>query len=287
MGVPNCEGAALEGSTTSILVVDDFEPWRHFVSTTLQKQLTLQIIGEAVDGLEAAQKAEQLQPDLILLDIGLPTLNGIEAARRIRKLSPESKILFVSQQSSADVVQEALRTGAHGYVVKTDARSELLTALNAVLRGDRFVGNRFAGLIANSDRPDPESVRRNDSLARREDQNVGITRRHEFGLYSDDDAFLDGYTDFIVAALRVGKAVILIATDLHQRGLLRRLQARGVDVAALVEKKRYISLDVADSLPTFMVDGSPDPVRLAKAVRDPIVEAAKAATEKHLQFAVG
>jgi CheY-like chemotaxis protein len=81
----------LEGSTTRIFVVDDFEPWRRFVSTTLQKQLTLQVIGEAVDGLEAVQKARQLQPDLILLDIGLPTLNGIEAARRIRELPPNPK----------------------------------------------------------------------------------------------------------------------------------------------------------------------------------------------------
>ena len=217
--------------------MDDYAPWRRFVSTTLQKQPKLQVIGEVLDGLEAVQKAEELRPDLIVLDIGLPSLNGIEAARRIRKLSPESKILFVSQESSADLVQEALNLGALGYVVKTDARSELLTAVNAVLRGDRFVGNRFAGydLVGTSDRPDPESVRRNDSLARREDQNVGITRRHEFGLYSNDEAFLDGSTDFMVAALKVGKAVILIATDLHQRGLLQRLQARGVDVAALVE----------------------------------------------------
>jgi DNA-binding NarL/FixJ family response regulator len=279
----------LEGSTVRILVVDDYEPWRRFVSTTLQKQPKLQVIGEALDGLEAVQKAEELRPDLIVLDIGLPSLNGIEAARRIRKLSPESKILFISQESSSDLVQEALGTGAHGYVVKTDARSELLEAVSAVLRGEQFVGNRFAGydLIGTSHRPDPKSVRLNDSLARREDQNVGVTRRHELRLYSNDEAFLDGSTDFIVAALKVGKAVILIATDLHQRRLLQRLQARGVDVAALVDQKRYISLDVADSLPTFMVDGSPDPVRLAKAVRDPIVEAAKAATEKHLQFAVG
>jgi len=272
-----------------VLVVDDFESWRRFILTTLQSQPKLQVIGEALDGLEAVQKAEQLQPDLIVLDIGLTSLNGIEVARRIRKLSPESKILFVSQQSSAEVVQEALSTGAHGYVVKTDARSELLNAVNAVLRGDRFVGNRFAGndLIGTSDRPDPESVRRNDGLARREDQNVGITRRHELGLYSNDEAFLNGSTDFIMSALKVGKAVIMIATDLHQRGLLQRLQAGGMDVAALVDQKRYISLDVADSLPTFMVDDSPDPVRLAKAVRDPIMEAANAAKEKHLQFAVG
>jgi CheY-like chemotaxis protein len=86
----------LEVSTTRILVVDDYEPWRRFVSTTLHKQPKLQVIGEALDGLEAVQKAEELQPDLIVLDIGLPTLDGIEAARRIRKLAPKSKILFVN-----------------------------------------------------------------------------------------------------------------------------------------------------------------------------------------------
>jgi len=282
-------GAALEGSTARIIVVDDYDPFRRFICSTLRKRPELQIVGEVSDGLEAVQKAEELQPDLIVLDIGLPSLNGIEAARRIRILSPKSKILFVSQESSADMVQEALASGALGYIVKADAGKELLTAVNAVLRGDRFVGNRFAGcdLVGTSDRPDPESVQRNDSLARREDQNLEITRRHEFGLYFNDDAFLDGSTDFIMAALKVGKAVILIATDLHQRGLLQRLQARGMDVAALVDQKRYISLDAFDSLPTFMVADSPDPVRLANAVRDPIEEAAKAAKEKHLKFAVG
>jgi len=69
------------------------------------------VVGEASDGLEAVQKSEELQPDLIVLDIGLPSLNGIEAARRIRNLAPKSKILFLSQESSADVVQEALNSG--------------------------------------------------------------------------------------------------------------------------------------------------------------------------------
>jgi hypothetical protein len=187
------------------------------------------------------------------------------------------------------VVQEALGTGAQGYVVKIDAERELLEAVNAVVHGGRFVGNKFAGydLTGTSDRPDPESVRRNEVLARLEDKNLGITGRHELALYCNDDAFLDGFTDFIVAALKVGKVVILIATDLHQRGLLQRLQAGGMDVAALVEQKRYIPLDVADSLPMFMVDGSPDPVRLPKGVRHLMAEAAKAATEKHLHAAVG
>jgi len=109
-------------------------PFRKFICSTLGKRPELQIIGEVSEGLEGVQKAKELQPDLIALDIGLPSLNGIEAARHIRKLSPESKILFVSQASSVDVVQEAPGTGAYGYVVKTHAGSELLQAVNAVLR---------------------------------------------------------------------------------------------------------------------------------------------------------
>jgi DNA-binding NarL/FixJ family response regulator len=107
----------------------------------------MQIVGEARDGLEAVEKAEELQPDLILLDVGLPKLNGIEAARRIRTVSPESKILFVSQESSADMVQEALRLGALGYVVKTQAGLDLLAAVEAVCQGGRFVSAGLAGQL--------------------------------------------------------------------------------------------------------------------------------------------
>jgi DNA-binding NarL/FixJ family response regulator len=116
-----------------VLVVEDFAPFRQFVTSTLGKAPDVDVICEASDGLEAVKKAEELKPDLILLDIGLPTLNGIEAARQIRKLSPESTIVFVSQESSADVVQEALGLGASGYVLKARAAVELLPVVNAVL----------------------------------------------------------------------------------------------------------------------------------------------------------
>jgi DNA-binding NarL/FixJ family response regulator len=125
-------------STIRVLVVDDYEPWRRFVCTVLQKYPELEIVGEVADGLEAVQKAGELHPDVILLDIGLPTLDGIEVARRLRRISAESKILFVSQESSDDVVQEALSAGASGYVVKTNA-SELLKVMNAVLEGRQFI----------------------------------------------------------------------------------------------------------------------------------------------------
>jgi DNA-binding NarL/FixJ family response regulator len=127
-------------SLVRVFLVEDFEPFRRFIRTTLEGT-QLQIVAEVSDGLEAVQKAEELQPDLILLDIGLPSLNGIEAARRIRKLAPQSKIVFVSQESSADVIEEALNSGALGYVVKAHAGSDLLAAVEAVRERRMFVSN--------------------------------------------------------------------------------------------------------------------------------------------------
>jgi DNA-binding NarL/FixJ family response regulator len=126
-------------------VVDDYEPWLRFVSTALREQPELEVVAQVSDGLEAVQQAERLQPDIILLDIGLPTLNGIEAARRIREVSPTSKILFVSENRSPDIAEEALGTGAGGYVVKSDAGSDLLPAVKAVLEGKRFISASLAG----------------------------------------------------------------------------------------------------------------------------------------------
>ena len=134
-------------STFRVLVVEDREPFRRFVCSTLEKRPELQIVCEVSDGLDAVQKAGELRPDVILLDVGLPSLNGIEAARQIRRLSRKSKILFLSQESSADVVQEAFRIGALGYVAKAHAGSDLLPAVEAVCQGKRFVSARLAGHV--------------------------------------------------------------------------------------------------------------------------------------------
>jgi DNA-binding NarL/FixJ family response regulator len=129
----------LANSLIRVLVVDDFEPFRRVICSILGKRQDLQVICEVSDGLEAVRKAQELKPDLILLDLGLPKLNGIAAALQIRKLAPESKILFVSIESSHDLVQEALRSGALGFVSKPRVGGDLLAAVEAVLEGRHFV----------------------------------------------------------------------------------------------------------------------------------------------------
>ncbi len=126
-------------SSVAILVVEDFAPFLQFIRTMLATRHDLQVICEVSDGLEAVRKARELRPDLILLDIGLPSLNGIEAARQIRKLVPLSKIIFLTQESSDDLVEEALRLGACGYVVKIKAKRDLLAAVETVISGKQFV----------------------------------------------------------------------------------------------------------------------------------------------------
>jgi DNA-binding NarL/FixJ family response regulator len=128
-----------------VLLVDDYEPFRRFERLTLLAHEELQIVAECSDGDEAIQKADELKPDLILLDISLPTVNGIEAARHIRQVSPNSKILFVTENRSPDIAEEALSTGASGYVLKSDGATELLPAIKAVLEGKRFISASVAG----------------------------------------------------------------------------------------------------------------------------------------------
>jgi DNA-binding NarL/FixJ family response regulator len=122
-----------------VLVVEDFASFRKFIMSTLRERHDLQIVGEASDGLEAVRKAVELNPDLVLMDIGLPSLNGIEAARQILKLVPDAKILFLSQENSAEIIQEALSSQASGYVVKENAGFDLLPAIEAVVSGRQFV----------------------------------------------------------------------------------------------------------------------------------------------------
>jgi DNA-binding NarL/FixJ family response regulator len=136
-------GVFLAKTSIRVLIVDDFEPWRNFVCSTLQNEPGIQIVGEVSDGSEAVQKAEELKPDLILLDIGLPTLNGVEVAKRIHQIIPDARILFLTQNADLDVLRTAMTNGAKGYILKMDAEGELIPAIAAVMKGEKFVSERL------------------------------------------------------------------------------------------------------------------------------------------------
>jgi len=119
-------------------VVDHYRPWQQYVLEKLWECPNCRVVAFALDGLEAVRKATELRPDLILLDLGVPGLSGMEAARQILALIPESKIIFLAQDPSADVIQEPRRLGVSGCVPKINAENDLLAAVEAAISGKQF-----------------------------------------------------------------------------------------------------------------------------------------------------
>ena len=237
-----------------ILVVEDHAPFRRLICTALQRRAEFQTI-EAADGLEAIQKGEALQPDVILLDINLPKLHGFEVAKQIRSVALGARLLFMSQESSPDIVREALSLGADGYVQKLSAGTDLLPAIDAVLSGQRFVSSSLA-LTERAEAPAPH--------------------RHEILFCSDDEAVVDGLARFIAAALNAGDAAIVVVTESHRTRLLQELRAQGVDIDGAIARGTYLSFDA---------DVARDRVRFLEAING-VREAAAKAGNAHPRVAL-
>jgi DNA-binding NarL/FixJ family response regulator len=133
--------------TMRILVADDHEVVRHGVRALLEARPGWQVVAEAVDGREAVEKSKRLQPDVIILDIGMPGLNGLDAARQILKAAPKSGILILTMHESEQVVREVLAAGARGYVLKSDAGRDLVNAVEAVGRQRIFFTSSVAQVV--------------------------------------------------------------------------------------------------------------------------------------------
>jgi CheY-like chemotaxis protein len=243
------------------LLVEDYAPFREVISSMLQQRSEFQVV-EARDGVEAIQTARELQPDLVVIDIGLPKLNGIDAAIHIRKVAPRANLLFLSQESDADIVEEAFRHGARAYVHKHYVLDHLLPAIEVVLWGNQFVsgGLDFKG-------------------------GHGL-HSHAVQFYSTDSGFVNNSAPFVANALRTADAVIVIATKSHGEGLARRLTAQSVNIDRATQEGKYLSMDLAATLSAIMVNGIPDPAMVSATFGGVLESVAKRAGKENPQVAI-
>jgi DNA-binding response OmpR family regulator len=227
-----------------ILVVEDHAPFRRFICAELQ-QRTAFAIDEAEDGREAVRKAAELKPDLILLDVNLPHLHGFEVAKQVRHLTPDTRIVFMSQESSPEIVRKALSLGAHGYIQKMSAATDLPDAIDAAIAGRRFVSA---------------------SVAFGDPAGVAVTRRHEILFCPDEAAVVDGFARYVSAALSTGGGAIVLVTAPHRALLRGQVRAQGVDIDGAIARRtcRFFDADLA-----------PNPVELLDAIRDVRAAAAR------------
>jgi CheY-like chemotaxis protein len=245
-----------------VLVVEDHEPFRRVLCELLQQRPDVRIVGESANGLDAIQQAAALRPDVVLLDVGLPGLSGIEVASRLRVVVPDAKLMFVTIESSFEVVEEAFSSGAHGYVYKPRALRDVLPVLDAIIRGGRFVG----GL---------ERIARGDSLA---------SHRHHVLFYSSDAVLLDGFSRFIAGALSEGNAVIACVSEERDQSLQRGLQAWHPDVARAIRQERYVRVNICELIAKVMVNGRPDPTRFLNASEELLADVGRRVTRQHAKI---
>ena len=247
----------------SVLVVDDYEPWRRHVCAELQKYPRWRVVAEARDGLEAVRTAHTLNPDLILLDIGLPGLNGLEAARRILAQRRSARILIITEQHSPDIAEAALEAGARGYLFKMDAGRDLPFAMEAVVNGGGFLSSALA-LHFNHLLP----VRSNG-------------RRHEVGFFSDEPSIVDAYARFAHAGIREGHPIIVMAGEPRRTQVLQQLEMLGVPVTSLIHDRRCVPVDADAVFANVMEKDAPDRRRFLEAIVPSVVEAARSSGAEH------
>jgi DNA-binding NarL/FixJ family response regulator len=133
--------------TLRLLLADDHEIVRQGLRSMLQGQRDCEVVGEAVDGRQAVAMTKELNPDVVILDIGMPALNGLEATRHILKMRPQTKVLILTMHESDSMIREVLDAGARGYILKTDAGRDLVTAVDSLRRNKTFFTSRVSQMI--------------------------------------------------------------------------------------------------------------------------------------------
>ena len=202
---------------TTILIAEDFTTFREFAQNQLQRRPEFHVVSET-DGSAAVKTAIELQPDVVVLDIGLPSLNGLDAARQIRSSSPQSDVVFLTQESSPDIVHEAFALGARAFIDKSRAQY-LLPTVEAILDG------------------------------------APTDRRHRAHFSQDKTTLLDEVECFLGTALAAHDAAIAIVTRTHQQQLRKRLTHLGGIVDEAIENGSFVLFDADELVSGLLADG--------------------------------
>jgi DNA-binding NarL/FixJ family response regulator len=260
-------------SPTRVLLVEDHEPFRRFIRTALSNHNDLLVIAETGNGMDAVSKCLELRPGLVLMDIGLPGLNGIEAARRIRALVPNCRIVFLTQEVSSEIMQEAFSLGASSYVVKRHATNDLLPAITAAREGRQFASQLGA---PRENVPSGAQSAKENPAGGAVSRQPGASDSHAVHFHPDEPSLCAGFADCIEKSLTAGLTVIAINTRAHRLAIQQMLQTRGIDFAAAKQAGRLLLLDVDETMAMFMVNDVVDPQRFFRAAGG-VVKGAKAA----------
>jgi DNA-binding NarL/FixJ family response regulator len=207
-----------------ILVADDHQVVRTGLRALLESKTGWQVCAEASNGREAVEKAGELQPDVAVLDIGMPLLNGVEATRQIRKLSPQTEILILTMHDSEQLVQEVLAAGAHGYILKDDADRNLIAAVDALRRHKPFLSSRVSDAASNAASPSEDGLPfRSSSRSRLTPREREIVQLLAEGKSNKEIA---GYLGISVKTAETHRANIMLKLDFHSLADLVRYAVR-------------------------------------------------------------
>jgi DNA-binding NarL/FixJ family response regulator len=222
-----------------VLLADDNVATLESVSRLLAA--AFDIVALAGDGRQALDLAMRLRPDVVVLDVAMPGLDGFQTLERLRRDGLDTRAVFLTMHRDDEFIAAAINAGAHGYVLKSRARLNLITAIDHALAGRLFVPSLTSlSTVAGS--------------------------RHTVQLHAADSHGLDEVSQLVAATLRSGEQVVIVTNEATRTGVARRLQALRVDLAMLAERGRYVARDSALALSQVMHHGRPDEERLAEMI---------------------
>jgi DNA-binding NarL/FixJ family response regulator len=202
-----------------VLVVDDHALFRHGLVSVLRTAADIEVVGEARDGMEAIEQAATLEPDVVLMDVRMPTVNGIEAARRIRLAQPTVRVLMLTESEDEDDLFGALRAGATGYLLKEVAIDEIADAIRSVANGQALVSPSMTTKLLSEFNAMSRRLEEEHDGRRLTDRELGVLRLIARGMSNKDIG-----TELVIAENTVRN---------HVRNILEKLQVRSRVEAAM------------------------------------------------------